>query len=212
MNNEIKKTFGPITVDSLTPHTYKAGILQAQLRQEVTTTYPSIKVTNSNSENLFSIDDFNLPDGKSYTSFRVVWSNTPTEINGNPVTEETVRQILATKPNAKIYRQISYRVEDVMTVEQKQAVEAGLRTIAEFQDQLRVRRVNEETQEVEDIPGAPQYRQNFLSLVGKEDEDFRDLGLPATQQDVEHETTTANDQAVLTTATATSPEKAELAI
>lgn len=202
MNNEIqkkKKAFGPITVDTVAPHTYKAGISQAQLRQDVITTYPSARVGNSKSDSLFSIDAFNLPDGQSFNSTRVTWINVP---DGTSV--DQVIEALTATPNGRIYCQISYKVEDVMTAEQHQAVSAGLRTLADFQDQLRVRAVNESTGEVVEIEGAPQYRQNFFSKVAKADDDFRDAGQP-TVADIEHATTTTTE-----TKTVTADEKAEL--
>ena len=203
MNDQITRTFGPITVDNVTPHTYKAGISQAQLRQVVTTTYPSVRVGNSKSDSLFAVDAFNLPAGQSFESTRVTWTNVP-----NGTTVEQVTEILAATPNARIYRQISHKVEDVMTDEQKQAVTAGLRTIEEFQDQLRVRRVNENTGEIEEIEGKPQYRQNFFSKTAKADEDFRNAGAP-TAADVEHQTATNGETKVETVKT---EEKAELTV
>jgi len=200
MNNEITRTFGPITVDSVAVHTYKPNISQAQLRQVVTTTYPSVRIGNSKTSNLFSLDAFNLPDGQSFDSTRVTWINVP-----NGTTVEQVQAALAAKPQSRIYRQISFKVEDVMTAEQRQSVGAGLRTIAEFQDQLRVRKTDGT-----EIEGPAQYRQNFFADTAKADDDFRGNGLSATQQDVEHETATAGE--VLQSATTPSPEKAELTV
>lgn len=196
MNNEITRTFGPITIDSITEHTFKQGISQAQLRQVVTTTYPSIRVSNSKSDSLFNFSDFKLPEGKSFESTRIVWANLPSDI-----TTEQLTEILAAKPKARIYREISYNVLQVLTEEQKQAIAAGLRTVAEFQDQLRIRTVDQSTGEVVDIDGPPQYRQNFLSLVGKEDVDYRTNVIPGAA-DVDHTTATATESKTVVAETA----------
>lgn len=165
--NEITKKFSAITVDKVEPHAYKKGVASAQLRQTVTTTYPSVRVTNSLNDSLFSLDEFKLPEGQSYTSTRVTWLNVP-----EGMTAKQVQERIDAAKMPVIYRKISNKVEDVMSAEQHQAVAAGLRTIEEFQDQLRVRYVDEATGELRDVEPA-QYRTNAFSTEGRADEDFR---------------------------------------
>jgi len=204
MNTEVKKTLAAITVDHVQPHKYKGdkGIDSAQLRQIMTTTYPSVRIGNSKSDGLFNQEDFKLLEGKSYTSTRVTWINAP-----SGTTVQQIQELLASKPNACIYRTISFRIEDVLTDEQKQAISAGLRSVEEFKDQLRVRRQNEAGQVVE-IDGPPQYRQYFFSTVAKEDEDYRGDDAP---MDNENDVTVA-ENAVKEVATTPVTATAELVL
>jgi len=158
----MKTVFGKITVDSVSENTYKKGIYQAQLRQVVTTEYPSVKLGNSNSDLLFGEDAFNLPAGQSYDSTRITWIPVP-----EGTTAEKVAERLEATPDARIYRVISNNVADVMTEEQHQSVKAGLRTMEDFKDSLIVRDSDGNT------ITPVQFRQNFFSATGKEDIDLR---------------------------------------
>ena len=158
----MKTSFSAISVDNVSENTYKKGIFQAQIRQTVTTEYPSMRVGNSASDLLFSESAFNIPAGQTYTSTRVTWIPVPAG-----TTKEQVEARLATVPDARIYRVISNKIEDVLTAEQNQAVNAGLRTLESFKDSLMVR--DSEGKAVTPV----QYRQNFFSAVGKEDVDMR---------------------------------------
>jgi hypothetical protein len=158
----MKTTFGKLTVDSVSENTYKKGIFQAQIRQVVTTEYPSMRVGNSSSDLLFSESSFNIPAGQSYNSTRVTWIPVPAGTTAAQVTER-----LSAVPDARIYRVISNNVNDVLTSEQHQAISAGLRTLESFKDSLLVR--DSEGNAV--VPA--QYRQNFFSATGKEDVDMR---------------------------------------
>lgn len=173
--SEITKTYGPITVDLVQDHNYKTALGSAQLRQVVTTTYPALRVGNSKTSNLFDLSQFELPQGQSYESTRITWINVP-----KGTTVEQVEAALAAKPNSRIYKSISFNVEDVMTEEQKTAVRVGLRSIEEFEEQLRVQRTDENGNTV-DIDGPAQYSQNFFADSAVADEDFRGEGLPAIE-------------------------------
>lgn len=162
-NNGIKKNFAGITVDEVKPSQYKAEIDQAQVRQVVTTTYPSKRAGNSLSDSLFSTEDFGFADGQTYQSTRITWVDVP-----KGTTKEKVADLLAQKPTATIQRVISNNVLDVLTDEQKSAIARGLRTVADYQESLRVKDANGV-----DLPGAPQYRQHFFKAVATEDVDLR---------------------------------------
>lgn len=167
----IKKTFSPITVDSVEVSPYTKGgveIAQAQVRQEVQTEYPSARVGNSMSDSLFSNDAFNFQPGQSYTSTRVTWLMTPVG-----TTTEQVEGLLAQFPNARIWAKYSNKVEDVMTEEQHAAVASGQQDLAFFQDKLRIRDANGQELDGYDEEGKAQYRSNGFSKVAKEDEDLR---------------------------------------
>lgn len=172
VTNGITRTFQPITVDEVKPHTYKEdkGIHSAQIRQIVKTTYPSVRVGNSLSDSLFTLDQFNLTEGQTYESNRVTWIDVPAGM-----TAEQVQELIGAQPEARIYRKISNNVLDVMSAEQKQAITAGLRTLEEFQEQLRVRYVDPSTSELIAVEPA-QYRNYGFSKSAKSDEDFRTIG------------------------------------
>lgn len=158
----MKTSFSAISVDNVSENTYKKGIFQAQIRQVVTTEYPSMRVGNSASDLLFSESAFNIPAGQTYNSTRVTWIPVPAG-----TTKEQVEARLATVPDARIYRVISNKIEDVLTAEQNQAINAGLRTLESFKDSLIVR------DSAGNAVTPVQYRQNFFSAVGKEDVDMR---------------------------------------
>lgn len=177
--NGITRTFGAITVDSVSASQYKSHCDQAQIRQTVTTTYPSKQVGNSESSLLFSTAEFKIEPGKTYTSTRVTWVDVP-----KGTTKEQVEERLKAAQFGRIQRKISLKVEDVMTEQQKYAVSSGIRTLADFQEQLGITK-NDGTP----LDGPAQYRQNFMT-IGKEDfiadEDFR----PAANRTSNAETAT----------------------
>lgn len=119
----MNKSFGSITVDVI-KEGYKTqkGINQAQLRQLVTTEYPSARVGNSFTvKGLFDVSEFNLVPGESYESCRMAWVDVPAGT--------TVEQVIArldTLPNARIGVVYSHKLEDTLSAEQQAAVVAGL--------------------------------------------------------------------------------------
>jgi len=150
--NQIKKEFSAITVDHVEPHTFKPEQSQAQIRQVVTTTYPSQVVGNSATDSLFDIKEFKLKDGQSFSSKRVAWIPVP---NGTSV--EQVKKILSTLPRARIYRMISNELDDVLTEEQKQAHGSGLVDLETLENGRRVCDSNGD-------PVSPeQFFQNFFT-------------------------------------------------
>jgi hypothetical protein len=165
MNNSgITQNFNSIKVDNVTESTYKKGIFQAQLRQTVETVYPSQRVGNSESDGLYDVSAFNLPEGQKYSSDRLCWIHVP---EGTNVAK--VEALLKANPKAKIWRKISNNVMDVLTEEQKGAISAGITTIENLETSLIVK--DKDGAVVGDVP---QYRQYFFSKDGsKSDVDLR---------------------------------------
>lgn len=149
--NGITRTFGAITVDSVGPSEYKEGVLQAQIRQVVTTEYPSKRVDNSLQDSLFATEDFNLGAGQTFESTRMAWINVPLT-----ATAEQVSALLDTKENARVCKKYSNKLLDVLTDEQKYAIAKGLRTAKQFAETLVIR--NEAGEVVKPI----QYAQGFF--------------------------------------------------
>lgn len=169
--NRIQKQFGPITLDRIKKSEYpnRAGNhpFQAQLRQEVTTSYPGGSTGNSMTENLFSTEDFGF-QGSTYTSQRVTWIPVP-----ETATEEQIKALLASKPNARIWNKYSNKVQDVMTDEQHYAVTSGQQTLSSFEDKLRIRDNQGNELSGYDEEGKAQFRSSGFALEAKEDEDLR---------------------------------------
>jgi len=180
--NSIKKYASDITLDNVMPHAYKPQLQRAQIRQVITTTYPSVRAGNSESDFLPGLSEFNLEEGQSYESTRVTWISVP-----NGATEDQVKTALSkvNQDQGVIYQKISYNVLDVLTEEQIQAINSDsteLSHITEefFQEKYRVKRSDgTNTYELE---GRPMYKQNFFSAEPKMDEDYRVVGEPETGQ------------------------------
>lgn len=159
----MKKTFSPIKLDAIVEG-LKAdkGIFQAQVRQEVTTEYPAARIGNSGTIGLFDEDEFNLPEGQTYTSTRVAWFSVPAG-----TTEEEVNARLAKATNARIYRVYSNNLQDVLTDEQKAALASGIVTEQQLYDRHIVR--DEKGETVKPV----QFAANFFSAIGADDIDLR---------------------------------------
>lgn len=170
----IVREFGKITVDSVEEHKFKADMDSAQIRQIVTTTYPSGRIANSKSDSLFDVDDFDMEEGASFSSTRVAWLNVP---KGTTVAE--VKAKLRAMPDARIRREIANDVELVLTEEQLNAV-----SNEEIDYSLEKA---EESHRICDKDGdaiePAQYSQNFFSIKGEVDGDYRtETGSTATQK------------------------------
>ncbi len=101
METGINVEFGKLSVDHVTPHAYKSGVNQAQIRQIITKKYPSVRVGNNLQDTLVSKEEFNLPT-QNYDETRVTWIDVPSTWT---VTE--VEEALGKQPNALIYKYIS---------------------------------------------------------------------------------------------------------
>jgi hypothetical protein len=126
--NGISKQFNPITVDGIVDSLKGPEFKQAQIRQVVTSIYPGKKVENSMSDSLFDVEAFNI-EGTEYKSTRMAWVLVPSN-----VTKEQVEAMLATKPNARICKKYSNKLVDVLTDEQKYALNAGIVTKEQLQE------------------------------------------------------------------------------
>jgi hypothetical protein len=113
----IERSFGPISVDEVKPNQYNEKAWQAQLRQEVTTTYPAARAHDSLSDGLFAADEFG--EGESHVEKRVTWS--PAKIDS---TVEIIEEILRQNPDAVLLKTLS--MEPILSAEQTNAMETGL--------------------------------------------------------------------------------------
>lgn len=183
---EITHVFNKITVDKVEDHKYKKDLMQAQLRQVVSVTYPSTRVGNSLSDNLFDVEDFNLTAGKTYESNRIAWVNVP---KGS--TMESVVAQLAKLPNARLQRILAS--EPILSEEQKQGIKAGLTTVEVIGESQMVR--DEENNPILHA-GLPQYKVNVFCTTGENDIDYRsastDVATVKTNVAVEEFASTTN--------------------
>jgi hypothetical protein len=75
-----------------------------------------------------ALEAFNI-EGTEYKSTRMAWVLVPSN-----VTKEQVEAMLATKPNARICKKYSNKLVDVLTDEQKYALNAGIVTKEQLQE------------------------------------------------------------------------------
>lgn len=168
-NSGIKSVDSPITVDGLKAHLSNPKKQQAQIRMIVTKTYPDGKAGNSLNDSIFTNDAFGFGEGSSFEDKRVTWIDVPAEL-----TKAEVEAQLKKYPNARLYKVLSYDINDVLTEEQKSAMESGLssKTLDDYKEALCVK--NAETGEVIMHNGKEQYRTIGFSISGKEDVDLRE--------------------------------------
>lgn len=125
MENQAKSTtgivtsYGKITVDEVKDHKYKSDRKQAQLRQEITTTYPGARANNSKTDSLFGEEDFGFKGGQDYIEKRVTWIDVPTT-----ATEDMVLANLAKFPDARLQKHMSN--SPILTDEEQYAVDNGI--------------------------------------------------------------------------------------
>ena len=113
----IEQSFGPITVDKVEVNSFNSKVWQAQLRQEVTTTYPAARAHDSLSDGLFEAGEFG--EGQSYVEKRVTWLPCPIDS-----TKEQVEEILRQNIDAVLHKTLS--MEPILSAEQVNAMETGL--------------------------------------------------------------------------------------
>lgn len=167
----MKKSFGKITVDEI-KDSIKGDRKQAQIRQVVTTSYPSGKVGNSMSDSLFSEEEFQF-ESQDFEENRVAWIDVP-----KTATKEQVEALLAANPKACIYKVLSS--EPILTEEQKSAIAAGLTTLDIIKERQIVRYGENHEKAGETIlwkDGKVQYKSNFFSKTTKEDVDTRTVAV-----------------------------------
>lgn len=189
-DSNVQKKFGQITVDSVTAHTMNekkanAGILNAQLRQTVTSIYPTM---NIKSGGLFEPNAFgDAVAGQSYESTRVTWLDVPA---GTSV--ETLQQLLNASPSARIVAVYGNKVEDVLLPNEKAAIAAGLQTLEFFEEKRRIR-----AKDGSELPGERQYSNFFFDKAGRADIDLRQVKTSNTQVAQKEEVTATGAQNAL---------------
>lgn len=160
----MEKLFSPITVN-LDKGIYKnevSGKMEVELRQEVVTSYPSIKLSNNLSEALFTEAEAGIKK-QSFTETRVAWQKV-----GNITDIDAVITKLADL-NAKLYRVLS--LNPILTDSDKSAITAELTTKENIASKQLL--VNNTTQEPILYEGKLQYRRIFYSNTSIEDVDYR---------------------------------------
>lgn len=165
-SNGIKTQFAAIKVDEVKRSSFgKVNI--AVLRQQVKTTYPASRAGNSMSDSLFAQNDFKAV-GKEYINDRVTFIKVPLE-----ATVETVQAKLDKLPEARIYRIMSSNFQDVMTDEQKEAVDKGIssKTMEDYEKSLKA--INPSTGQPIMNNGEVFYRSLYFSSTNVEDIDLR---------------------------------------
>lgn len=164
-----------ITLDEIYASQYqKANTMTARLRQiiNITSFYPSMKPTNSATENVFSDDEFDGTEEQPFVSNeqRIAFINVPDKATA----EEVMKRIIALGEKARIYKVLSNHL--ILTEEQKSAIRNGITTkdiIANSQAIRFGEGSEKEGQLITDTNGKVQYRQTYLSTSGKEDVDLR---------------------------------------
>jgi hypothetical protein len=163
----------PITVAEIRVSDWqKAGTKTAVLKQSIKTisSYPTKTVTSDMQDSIFSLQDFGFEtqdfvSERTYVAFIAVPEN---------ATVESVTAQLAKFPKASLYRVLSN--EPILTNNQKNAIERGLRTLDEFANS-QVLRYGEGTEKAGqlllDSNGKVQYKAVYFASQGHEDIDLR---------------------------------------
>ena len=130
-----------VTVDSVEASKYqKAGTLTCMLRQTIKpkTTYPSATISDGISDSLFSMNEFDIEDGQTYTNSekRVAFINVPTGTTVQMV-ELKLKQLVDSGKERCIMNVISS--EPILSDNQKAAMTKGFKTLDEFADSQVVR-------------------------------------------------------------------------
>lgn len=174
-DNGIRKqvNYTDVTVDKVYTADYqKEGTKTAQLRQEVVTktSYPSKKVENNKSDNVFSSEDFSF-DSSDYTNTekRVAWILVPPSVSVDDVLSRIPKE-------ATLWRELSN--QPILTEDQAYAIEnpdleLSLDDIANRQVVRYPDNHEQAGKIVLDPNGKPQYRAVFFSKEEKEDVDNR---------------------------------------
>jgi hypothetical protein len=180
----MKKTFSKLTCTGVSAHAFKPELDSAELRQTVTTSYPT---RTTNSEGLFSDEEYNL-ESQDFTSERVCWIDVP-----KGTTPEQVQTRIDKLPNAKIKRILSMR--PILSDNQKAAIAKGITTL----DKIKASQtVSDENGEIVLWNGNPQYKKLQPSWSGEEDVDLRPAKAEAIEEDVIIATEIATEAAAVT--------------
>lgn len=150
--------------------------LTAQIRQTITTIseYPSARISDSLSGNIFSEEEFGF-DSQIFNSVenRVAWIDVP-----EAWTPAQVAERLATFPNANLYKILDNK--PILTNEQINAIERKLRTYDKFAEAQAIRYPEDHATMpgnlIVDRNGKIQYRGVYFAPEGKADVDNRKVG------------------------------------
>jgi hypothetical protein len=166
---------GPLNVHRVHKTEFqKDGTLTAELKQVVETVsfYPTKSVSNSLSDNIFSMEDFGFEE-KQFPNkeTRVAWIDVPTGM-----TVKSVQEQLTKTPDACLYRILSNRpiIADTEqhAIDNPEFPNVTLDSIANKQV-VRIPKGEENEGKLALINGKPQYRRIAFSKVSKEDVDMR---------------------------------------
>jgi len=175
-----KVSLGELTIDSVKASKYqKAGTLTVQFRQVITTvtTYPSTNISDGISDNLFSMNEFNVGEGKSYTNTetRIAWINVP-----DTATVQVLNAKLAALVAAGKTPCIAKKISNfpILSENQEVAITKGFKTMDDFANSQVVRYGSNHANAgalILDDNGNPMYKRTYF----KEDkvEDENDCGM-----------------------------------
>ena len=156
---KMKIRFNAITVDSTDENQFKPELFQAQLRQVVTSCYPS-RVADSGG--LFSEDEYGLEE-QTFDSNRVTWIDIP---HGQTV--EQVEERLRAFQNARIRRTLA--LKPIIDARHANAIARGLITKEQVAERQTVR--NSEGEPIL-YDGKVQYKKLTFLANGGDDIDLR---------------------------------------
>ena len=168
----------PIRVTEVKPNAYNSKVNQAELRMEVSKSYPSKKVGNSHQSALAPLSAFGLPES-SYTQERVVWIDVPKSWG---ITE--VEQSLKALPKARIYRVLSF--EPILTDSDYSWMETlSEDERVEFLENKKEKQavVDQASGELVTRNGKQLYRRLFFSADGRPDEDYARTNVTAVKEE-----------------------------
>lgn len=185
--NQISVKRGKVQFSRLFSNSYqKTGSKTLEVKQTIETisSYPTKKYNSNLQDGLFSEEEFGTATA-DYTSTetRVAWILVP-ENKG----ETEIRTMLNNIPNACIYKVLSN--EPILDDNQKQAVNNGLKALADFANAQAVRYGDTHEfagQLILDADGNVQYRRTFFSKEVREDEDYRGNGQVYVSRELEME-------------------------
>ena len=167
--------YGKVVVHKMNENTLpdNTKTFSATLKQDIKKTYPASRPGNSLSDGLFVSEELG-GEGQSYNQSRYTIVKAP-----EGATAAQVAQKLSAFPTACIYAILSNDIEDVITDEQKRAMETGLTSLSldDYKDRHEVQ--DKEGNHYLDGNGNRQYRRWLFSQEWVEDIDNREVGATA---------------------------------
>jgi hypothetical protein len=167
----MQKTTSKIEVANVTAHAFKPELDSAELRQTITSTYPT---RQANSEGLFSESEYGLA-GKNYDSVRVCWIDVP-----KGTTVQQVQARVDAMPAARIKRIMS--LKPILSAAQEAAIQKGLTTLDKIAAAQTVKRADGTIVLYDEK--YTQYKKNQASWLGEPDVDLRPALTTAVEAEV----------------------------